>query len=214
MNMKLIVPSSLDEISLSKYQTYLKEFENSKSQKNKETYLALKIIEIFCEVSEEKAKLISQDDATKVVNIILGLLNQEPKLVQGFQMEGITFGWVPRLDDLSFGEFLDLNNNIDNFDNIVTAMGVLYRPVTEYTKEGKYRVEKYQGDKYHEVLKDMPMSAVLGATVFFWNLGMDLVTSTHKSLEAQLNKMSSAQRANLPKNGDGLVHLPNWQKTM
>lgn len=207
--MKLIVPSSLDEISLSKYQTYLKEFENSKSQKNQETYLALKIIEIFCEVSEEKAKLIRQDDATKVVNIILGLLNQEPKLVQGFQMEGITFGWLPKLDDLSFGEFLDLNNNIDNFDNIVVAMGVLYRPVTEYTKDGKYKVKKYEGDKYHEVLKDMPMSAVLGAMVFFWNLGMDLVTSTHKSLEHQLNKMSSRLKHSLPKNGDGLVHLQN-----
>ena len=212
--MKLIVPSSLDEISLSKYQRYLKEFEISKSQKNQETYLAIKIIEIFCELSEDKVKMIKEEDANKIVNIILELLNKQPELVQSFQMEGITFGWVPRLDDLSFGEFLDLNNNIDNFDNIVTAMGVLYRPVTEYTKDGKYRVEPYKGDKYHEVLKDMPMSAVFGATVFFWNLGMDLVTSTHKSLEAQLNKMSSAQRANLPKNGDGLVHLPNWQKTM
>jgi len=209
MNMKLIVPSSLDEISLSKYQRYLKEFEISKSQKNQETYLALKIIEIFCELSEEKAKQINHDDANKVVNIILELLNQEQKLVYSFQLEGISFGWLPKLDDLQFGEFLDLNNNIDNFENIVTAMGVLYRPVTEYTKDGKYKVEEYKGDKYHEVLKDMPMSAVLGATVFFWNLGMALVTSTHKSLEAQLNKMSLVQRANLPKNGDGLVALPS-----
>jgi len=207
--MKLIVPSSLDEISLSKYQRYLKEFEISKSQKDQETYLSIKIIEIFCELSEDKVKQIKEEDATKVVTIILGLLNQEPKLVQSFQMEGITFGWVPKLDDLSFGEFLDLNNNIDNFDNIVSAMGVLYRPVTEYTKDGKYRVEKYEGDKYHEILKDMPMSAVLGATVFFWNLGMDLVKSTHKSLEAQVNKMSSVPKANLQMNGDGLVALPN-----
>lgn len=207
--MKLIVPSSLDEISLSKYQRYLKEFEISKSQKDQETYLSIKIIEIFCELSEEKAKQISYDDANKVVSIILQLLNQEAKLVQSFQMEGITFGWVPKLDDLSFGEFLDLNNNIDNFDNIVSAMGVLYRPVTEYTKDGKYRVEKYEGDKYHEILKDMPMSAVLGATVFFWNLGMDLVKSTHKSLEAQVNKMSSVPKANLRMSGDGLVALPN-----
>lgn len=207
--MKLIVPSSLDEISLSKYQRYLKEFEKSKTEKNQETYLALKIIEIFCELSEEKAKQINHDDANKVVNIILELLNQEPKLVQAFQLNGITFGWLPKLDDLPFGEFLDLNNNIDNFENIVVAMAVLYRPITEYTKDGKYSVEKYQGDKYHEVLKDMPMSAVFGATVFFWNLGMDLVTSTHKYLGQQLNKMSSAQKVNLQKSGDGLAHLLN-----
>jgi len=207
--MKLLVPSSLDEISLSKYQRYLKDFEKSKTQPNQDTYLALKIIEIFCELSEEKAKQIRHDDANKVVNIILELLSQEPKLVQAFQLNGITFGWLPKLDDLPFGEFLDLNNNIDNFENIVVAMGVLYRPITEYTKDGKYSVEKYQGDKYHEVLKDMPMSAVFGATVFFWNLGMDLVTSTHNYLEHQLNKMSLAQRVNLQKNGDGLAHLLN-----
>lgn len=207
--MKLIVPSSLDEISLSKYQRYLKEFEKSKTEKNQETYLALKIIEIFCELSEDKARLINYDDANKVVNIILELLSQEPKLVQAFQLEGITFGWLPKLDDLPFGEFLDLNNNIDNFDNIVTAMAVLYRPVTEYTKDGKYSVEKYQGDKYHEVLKDMPMSAVFGATVFFCNLGMDLVNSTHKYLGQQLRKMNLVQKHNLLKNGDGLAHLQN-----
>jgi hypothetical protein len=55
--MKLIVPSSLEEISLSKYQRYLKEFEYSKSQKNQETYLGLKMIEIFCEVTEEQARI-------------------------------------------------------------------------------------------------------------------------------------------------------------
>lgn len=205
--MKLIVPSNLHEISLSKYQTYLKEFEKSKTEKNQETYLALKIIEIFCELSEEKAKQIKQEDANKVVNIILEILTKEQELVQSFQLEGITFGWLPKLDDLSFGEFLDLNNNIDSFENIVTAMGVLYRPIIEHTKEGKYRVEKYEGDKYHEILKEMPMSAVLGATVFFWTLGMDLVTSTHKSLEQQLNKMNSQVKHSLQKNGDGLAHL-------
>lgn len=207
--MKLTVPSSLDEISLSKYQIYLKEFEKSKTEKNQETYLALKIIEIFCEVSDEKAKLISQTDANKVVNIILDLLSKEQQLVLSFQLNGITFGWLPKLDDLQFGEFLDLNNNIDNFENIVVAMAVLYRPIIEHTKEGKYKVESYQGEKYHEVLKDMPMSAVLGATVFFWTLGMDLVTSTHKSLEQQLNKMSSQLKVNLLKNGDGLVPFQN-----
>lgn len=207
--MKLTVPSNLHEISLSKYQTYLKEFENSKTQKNQETYLALKIIEIFCEVSEEKAKQINQIDANKVVNIILDLLSKEQELVLSFQLNGITFGWIPKLDDLPFGEFLDLNNNIDNFENIVVAMGVLYRPIIEHTAEGKYKVESYQGEKYHDVLKDMPMSAVLGATVFFWTLGMDLVTSTHKSLEHQLSKMSSRMKVSLPKNGVGLVHLQN-----
>jgi hypothetical protein len=210
--MKLIVPSNLTEISLSKYQEYLKAFEQSKTEKNAETFLSLKILEIFCELTTEQSKQIRQDDANKVVKIIVDLLVQEPPLVERFTLEGIEFGWVPKLDDLNFGEFLDLNNNITSWENVVIAMGVLYRPITEQTKEGKYNIEEYNGDKYHHLLKDMPISAVFGANVFFWNLGTDLVTATHKYLEKELSKMSSQQKHNLQQNGDGIVHYLNLLK--
>jgi len=211
--MKLIVPSNLNEISLSKYQSYLKAFEQSKTEKNAETFLSLKVLEIFCELTPEQSKQIQQDDANKVVKIIVDLLSKEPERVESFTIDNVVFGWVPRLDDLNFGEFLDLNNNIGDWNNIVTAMGVLYRPVTEFTKEGKYNVEKYEGDKYHHLLKEMPISAVFGANVFFWNLGSDLVTVTYKYLEQELNKMSSQQKHNLQKNGDGIHHYLNSLKT-
>jgi hypothetical protein len=211
--MKLIVPSNLTEISLSKYQEYLKAFEQSKTEKNAETFLSLKILEIFCELTTEQSKQIRQDDANKVVKIIVDLLVQEPPLVERFTLEGIEFGWVPKLDDLNFGEFLDLNNNITSWENVVIAMGVLYRPITEQTKEGKYNIEEYNGDKYHHLLKDMPISAVFGANVFFWNLGTDLVTATHKYLEKEMKQMNLHQRRNLQQNGDGIVHYLNLLKT-
>lgn len=210
--MKLIVPSSLEEISLSKYQRYLKEFEYSKSKKNQETYLGLKMLEIFCEITEDQAKQIDSDSANKVVKILVDLLSQEQKLVESFNLGGIQFGWIPKLDNLSFGEFLDVNNNIDNWEDIVIAMGVLYRPITGRTTDGKYLIEKYEGDKYHEILKDMPLNVVLGATVFFWNLGLDLVTSILNSLESEMNKMSSQQRASFQESGDGLLHSLNSLK--
>ena len=211
--MKLIVPSNLNEISLSKYQEYLKAFEQSKTEKNAETFLSLKVLEIFCELTPDQSKQVQQDDANKVVKIIVDLLSEEPQRLECFTIDNIVFGWVPRLDDLNFGEFLDLNNNITSWDNMVTAMGVLYRPVTEFTKDGKYNIEKYQGDKYHHLLKDMPISAVFGANVFFWNLGTDLVTATYKYLEQELNKMSLQQKHNLQQNGDGIVHYLNSLKT-
>jgi hypothetical protein len=212
--MKLIVPSSLEEISLSKYQRYLKEFEYSKSIKNQETYLGLKMIEIFCEVTEDQAKQIDSDSANKVIKILVDLLSVEQPLVESFNLGGINFGWIPKLDNLSFGEFLDVNNNIDNWEDIVIAMGVLYRPVTGRAADGKYLIEKYEGDKYHEILKEMPLNVVLGATVFFWNLGLDLVMSTLCSLDEEMNKMSTRQRASFQKSGDGLLLSLNSVKTM
>jgi hypothetical protein len=212
--MKLIVPSSLEEISLSKYQRYLKEFEYSKSLKNQETYLGLKMIEIFCEVTEDQAKQIDSDSANKVIKILVDLLSVEQPLVESFKLGDINFGWIPKLDNLSFGEFLDVNNNIDNWEDIVIAMGVLYRPITGRAADGKYLIEKYEGDKYHEILKEMPLNVVLGATVFFWNLGLDLVMSTLCSLDEEMNKMSTRQRASFQKNGDGLLLSLNSLKTM
>lgn len=211
--MKLIVPSSLEEISLSKYQRYLKEFEYSKNQKNQETYLSLKMLEIFCELTEDQAKQIDSDSANKVVKVIVDLLSAEQTLTESFQLGGIQFGWIPKLDNLSFGEFLDLNNNIDNWEEMVTAMAVLYRPITGRDKDGKYLIEKYEGDKYHEILKDIPMNVVLGATVFFWNLGLDLVSSTLHSLEKELSKTSIVRKLNSQENGDGLRHSLNLLKT-
>jgi len=73
-------------------------------------------------------------------------------------------------------------------------------------------IEKYEGDKYHEILKEMPLNVVLGATVFFWNLGLDLVTSILNSLESEMNKMSLAQRRSFQENGDGLLHSLNSLK--
>ena len=211
--MKLIVPSTLKEISLSKYQRYLKEFEYSKSQKNQETYLGLKMLEIFCEITEDQAKQIDADSANKVVKILVDLLSGDTLHIESFKLGGINFGWIPKLDNLSFGEFLDLNNNIDNWENMVIAMGVLYRPITGRAADGKYLIEKYEGDKYHEILKEMPLSVVLGATVFFWNLGLDLVTSTLCSLEVEMNRMSTRQRASFQKSGDGLLHSLNSLRT-
>ncbi|MFY8170560.1 MAG: hypothetical protein ACOVK2_05540 [Candidatus Fonsibacter sp.] len=163
------------------------------------------MIEIFCEVTEEQAKQIDSDSANKVIKILVDLLSVEQPLVESFKLGGINFGWIPKLDNLSFGEFLDLNNNIDNWENMVTAMAVLYRPVTGRAADGKYLIEKYKGDKYHEILKEMPLSVVLGATVFFWNLGLDLVTSTLCSLEEEMSKMSTRQRASFQESGDGLL---------
>jgi hypothetical protein len=170
------------------------------------------MIEIFCEITEDQAKQIDSDSANKVVKILVDLLSVEQTLVESFNLGGIQFGWIPKLDNLSFGEFLDVNNNIDNWEDIVTAMGVLYRPVIGRAADGKYLIEKYEGDKYHEILKDMPLNVVLGATVFFWNLGLDLVTSILNSLEEEMNKMSSVQRRSFQENGDGLLHSLNSLK--
>ena len=81
------------------------------------------------------------------------------------------------------------------------AMGVLYRPIKNELSNGLYNIEKYKGDKYHKELLNMPMDAVIGSMVFFWNLGMDLASCTIKSLEVE---KEFQKQLNLVDNGIGI----------
>ena len=82
------------------------------------------------------------------------------------------FGFIPKLNDMTFGEYVDLDTYIGKWDQMNVAMSVLYRPIT--AKKGhKYLIEDYRGDNYHDIMKQMPLSAVFGSIVFFYHLGID-----------------------------------------
>jgi len=138
-----------------------------------------------------------------ISNKIKEVLIQEPDRVEFFNVGNIKFGWHPKLDSMSWGEFLDLNNNISDWETIIVSMGVLYRPVTKYYK-GKYLIEEYKGDTYNDALMQMPMDAVMGAMVFFWSLGMDCAKYIAKYLEEEAMKMNFQSQLNLVENGVGI----------
>ena len=67
-------------------------------------------------------------------------------------------------------------------------MAVLFRPVSHKKKEF-YLIDKYEGSsKYSGVMKDMPLSVALGATVFFYRLGTKLQSYTLDYLKEQIMK--------------------------
>ena len=87
-------------------------------------------------------------------------------------------------------------------------MNVLYRPVTDQYGD-KYAIEEYQVDSV-EQMKGMPMNAVLGSILFFYNLGMDLSRTMLNSLE---NKETSlAQYLISEENGVGINHFSHSLK--
>jgi len=206
--MKIVVPTSLADIRLSQYQRYLKAVEQAKEMKE-EKWLDVIMVEIFCGLTRIEALNIEYSFITDIAERIGQVLKEEPPLVERFQVGDLTFGWLPKLDDMSYAEFLDLNVNIGDWENIVTAMGVLYRPIKKEFN-GKYLVEKYKGDTYHDALKEMPMDAVVGSMVFFWNLGIDCTTYIVKYLETEIAMAMDIQKQmNLVENGVGMQRSMN-----
>ena len=114
---------------------------------------------------------------------------------------------------MTFGEYVDIDTNISDWDNMHKTMAVLYRPIKKKIKD-KYIIEEYKGDLYHEAMKIMPLDAAFSALIFFYHLGMDLSIGMTKFLEKDKSQPTSQQSQILEENGVGISRSINLLKEM
>lgn len=193
----MYIPDTLSEITLGQYQKYLK----YQKENDDENFLAIKMIEVFCGLRNNTVRAMKAKSISDICKILVDMFNEKPDLVKQFKMNGITYGFIPDLENMTFGEYIDLDTFIGDFENMHKAMSVLYRPITQSYKE-KYLIEKYTGDKSEDMIH-MPMDAVFGSILFFYHLGMELSTAMLNSLEDQ-EEENLVHYLNSTKNGDGI----------
>jgi|TARA_R110002012_G_scaffold140144_2_gene297643 hypothetical protein len=196
MKVKIDIPDSLSEITLDKYQKYLKIQENNTD----ETFLAIKMIEIFLGLRGDTIMKIKAKSIKDITLVLTEMFTEKPELVKEFTMKGVKYGFIPNLEDMTFGEYVDLDTFIGDANNLHRAMAVLYRPIIRKTKD-KYLIQEYEADD-NEIMKDMPMNAVLSSILFFYHLGMDLSKTMLNYLQEEENK-DILQQLTLVENGDG-----------
>jgi len=175
MKVELTVPTSLSDIPLHRYQKFIKTFEGEEDLT--EEYAGLKMLELFCGLKIDDALKLKMSDMNIIVNKLNECLSEKPALITRFQIGKTEFGFVPQLDELTFGEFVDLENTISDWDSMHKAMAVLYRPITQRLK-GKYEIEEYRGDSWHDAMLNMPASVAVSAITFFFLLESDLMKAT------------------------------------
>jgi hypothetical protein len=196
MKVEVYIPDTLSEITLGQYQKYLK----IQSENEDENFLAIKMIEIFCGLRGDTIMSMKAKSIRDITAIITYMFNEKTKLVKEFKMGKKTYGFIPKLEDMSFGEYVDLDTYIGDMPNLHRAMGVLYRPIKLKDKE-KYLIEDYKGEE-SEKMKNMPMDAVLSSIIFFYNLGMDLSKAMLNFLNEE--EMDLVQQQILEESGDGI----------
>jgi len=168
MKFELTIPSSLSEISLKQYKKFLKIQES-----NEDSYfLQCKMIEIFCNLDAKSVRLLKLTDADRVVQIINKMFEEKPKLIRTFKLGGIEYGLIPNLDEISLGEYVDLDTYMGDWQNMQIAMNVLFRPIKEKIGD-KYLIKDYDVES-KDLLQEIPMDVVFGAVFFLYNLGIDL----------------------------------------
>jgi len=196
MEVKLIIPTSLNEITLGQYQEF------AKLDITKELEVQSKMIEIFCKVPVEVVRSMKAKDITDICTIINNMFDVEHQMLNRFKLNGKDYGFIPDLENMSFGEYVDLDTYIGDNDNLHRAMNVLYRPI-DLLQGQRYTLKEYDPDT-NEDAKNYPLDACFGAMVFFYDLGKDLSTVILNSSSKQ-NEENLAQYLGSLQNGGGIT---------
>lgn len=220
MKVDINVPDSLNEITLYQYQRFERLIQNNEASH----FVNQKTIEIFCGIELKDVARIRIADIDSLLVHLNTLLQTKPKLTRTFKLGVYEFGFIPKLEDITSGEFIDLENYLSDTETLHKAMAVLFRPIKSKVKD-LYIIEEYEAaDKYAEVLKYMPLDIALGSMLFFWTLLNDLGNALSHYIQNEVEQSEVAKQV-LEKNGVGInqftqqlkaifldsIQLPNYQ---
>lgn len=171
-------PETLNDITLKRYQDFSKIEEPTNED----------LIKSLLGLNDSQLNRFKASEVDQLIIHFQNLLQQETPFIPTFNLNGIKYGFIPDLDNITYGENKDLTSYINNFDTMHKAMAVAYRPVT-ISKGSNYIIEDYEGShKYSETMKDAPLDVVLGMIVFFCNLTNALLKAIPNYLEKEMEK--------------------------
>ena len=220
MKVDINVPESLNEITLYQYQKFEKLIQNNEASH----FVNQKTIEIFCDIELKDVARIKVADTDSLLVHLNTLLQTKPKLTRTFKLGVYEFGFIPKIEDITSGEFIDLETYLGDTETLHKAMAVLFRPIKSKVKD-LYIIEDYEAaDRYSEVLKYMPLDIALGSMLFFWTLLNDCGNALSHYIQNEVEQSEQAKQV-LAKNGVGInqftqqlkgifsdsIQLPNYQ---
>ena len=213
MKLDLLLPTSLSEIPLSRYQQFIK----TKEASNDDEFIAQKMIQIFCGIDLKDVGKIKMKHLNELIEHFTKVFSEKPKLIRQFKIKNIEFGFIPKLDEITFGEYVDLEHHLQNWKTYHKAMAVMYRPIKE--KHGNtYTIVDYEpNEDMQDLMKFAPLDVAISSSVFFWTLGSELLNLTISYLQKELKTMTSNSTAkdnNLANNGDGIIQSMHSLKEM
>ena len=199
MKIDIKIPETLNEIHLKQYQKFDKLIKDNEASE----FVNQKTIEIFCNIDLKDVARIRLADTEELLAHLNNLLNVKPKLITTFKLGNYEFGFIPKLEDMTSGEYIDLENYLSDVATFHKAMAVLFRPIKTKVKD-LYTIEEYQSSEvYAEFLQYMPLDVVLGCLVFFSTLTNDCVNGLMDFIHSEVEHSETAKKL-LEKNGVGI----------
>lgn len=203
MKVKITLPTDLRDVPLKEYQ----EFDRiSKQYKDKDAdeYITLNMVSIFGNVGISTLKKMELSNYDIAVNHINQLFEQQPTFRHTITIAGQKFGFIPNMEEMSIGEYIDIENYLKDTQDWHKFMAVCYRPITVNVQD-TYEVEEYDGsDKYADLMKHASFGDTYAVVLFFWSLAKDLLDVTLNSLELESKTMIEESVQDSDESGDGI----------
>jgi len=210
MKLDILLPTNLSEIPLSRYQ----EFIAMKEKSNDEEFIAQKMIQIFCGMKLGEVAKIKMKHLNELIAHFTKVFSEKPQFIRKFKIKDIEFGFIPKFDDISFGEYVDLENYMKDWKTYHKALSVMYRPIKNTNKD-KYDIVDYEpNEDMQDLMKFAPLDVAISSSFFLSSLGIELLKATQTYLKKELKKMTastnSAKDTNLAKTGVGMEVSMDW----
>lgn len=187
------LPTSWDEVSIGQYSKLMIAVDKEDST---EIELMVKSLEALADIPGGLLTKVPIKMLREAYNQLKELTSTVPnkELTRVIEIDGVEYGFIPNWDELSLGEFVDLDNYLqDGFNNLDKVFAVLYRPVLK--RDGiKYIIEDYNLDNIvnrRKLFRErMSIDTLYAALVFFCNIGRKLTENTLSFLEEEIKSQN------------------------
>ena len=195
-SIKITLPEDISDITLEQSQKYLAIIRREDINQFDKTK---RIVVLFTGLKRREVELIDVGDYDVIVKQINKALDLDVNFENKFTINGVEYGFIPKLDEITAGEYIDLSTYGTNPETLHKVMAVLFRPVILSDSFGNYEIESYTSNsEYAEIMRQAPMNAVNGMLVFFCLLSSELQIHTLKFIatvraEARLKQVITSR---------------------
>lgn len=142
-------------------------------------YYAAKLVSLFTGAPVEDLLETDFEKVNYLASEIVKLIPTErPKFKDRFDLDGISYGFFPKWEDLSFAEYVDMDTISTKKEDEVLDMlhilcSIMYRPIISERSHHDFEIEKYDVknmQKRAELFKNkLDVGVILSAQFFFIN---------------------------------------------
>tara|TARA_R100000951_G_scaffold111869_1_gene111419 strand:- start:923 stop:1534 length:612 start_codon:yes stop_codon:yes gene_type:complete len=203
MKVKVTLPENNSDITLLQFQKYEKLLKKKGLTSNE---FSKRAVSIFSNLKYNDLQGVKLSDFTDIVDQITKALNTEVDFTERFFLDGVEYGFIPNLNDITTAEYVDLVEYDTKPETLNKVMAILFRRIESEDVFGNYSIINYTGTKEtSQIMLQMPMNIVNGALVFFSNLSRELRIAIQKSTQKEIRRVQKLQ--DTLRNGVGTQQL-------